>query len=130
MKTEQAWAAGFYDGEGCTQAMKSNGHSYIRMTVVQAEPVTLRRFQDAVGGVGKVFGPYKRPRLACRTRDQKDIYHYVVMKHADVLKIRDLLWEFLSAPKREQFTKAMEVVVADMKTRRRYTMVNRQCVAG
>jgi hypothetical protein len=55
-KTELAWAAGFYDGEGCTV---NRGNFQPSMTITQADPYVLERFAKAVG-VGKVYGPYSR----------------------------------------------------------------------
>jgi hypothetical protein len=52
-KTELAWAAGFFDGEGNANA--SGGTFALRMP--QIHPEVLERFRSAVG-LGKVYGPY------------------------------------------------------------------------
>ena len=59
-KTELAWAAGFFDGEGWvgTDAVSKSGGMYLRVYVPQKFRRVLDRFQKAVG-VGKVNGPHK-----------------------------------------------------------------------
>ena len=49
---ELAWAAGFWDGEGCTYRSPRQWF----MEVNQTEVTTLERFMAAVG-VGKIYGP-------------------------------------------------------------------------
>lgn len=62
--TELAWAAGFFDGEGCftmqTQQRKTKV-PYIRAiaAIGQVDPEVLLRFQAAVA-VGRVSGPWQR----------------------------------------------------------------------
>ena len=54
---ELAWAAGFYDGEGCT---RHHYGSCVTMSVSQNShsaddpPIPLLRFQAALGGLGKI----------------------------------------------------------------------------
>lgn len=42
--TEAAWAAGFFDGEGCSYLHFAKGHPRVRMHVTQKEPELLFRF--------------------------------------------------------------------------------------
>ena len=62
---ELAWAAGFFDGEGCTCIWKGNTGFNNRRVQVQIHqssadgtPEVLKRFLEAVE-VGKIYGPYK-----------------------------------------------------------------------
>ena len=62
MNTETAWAAGFFDGEGCVSSTVSrNGKGYryaqINVSIGQVHREVLDRFCVAVG-MGKVYGPY------------------------------------------------------------------------
>jgi hypothetical protein len=52
--SELAWAAGFYDGEGCTYMNKQRPS----MTIAQGTKEPLERFVRAVG-FGRIYGPYK-----------------------------------------------------------------------
>ena len=64
-----AWAAGFFDGEGTSK--KINYHyktkkglvkkpsQNVCLSVAQADLVPLKRFQRAVGGLGRINGPYQ-----------------------------------------------------------------------
>lgn len=62
MNIELAWAAGFFDGEGCINLMKrKNGNKpTLQLAIGQSySKETLERFYQAVGNIGKVYGPYK-----------------------------------------------------------------------
>lgn len=56
--TEQAWAAGFFDGEGTFGAYGRLAKP--RVEISQLHPDTLERFRHAVGNVGNIVGPYDR----------------------------------------------------------------------
>lgn len=57
-RIEVAWAAGFFEGEGCVDQPK--GTNYVRLIVAQSSddpeevPPELIRFQAAVGGRGQI----------------------------------------------------------------------------
>jgi hypothetical protein len=95
MSEELAWAAGFFDGEGCTSTDKWDR---IRITIGQKDRRVLGRFAAAVGA-GKVYGPYRRPG---------EFFFYVVNRAESPEVIRKL-WPFLSDLKREQARKALDV---------------------
>lgn len=91
MNTELAWAAGFYDGEGCTSLRKyTNGTIVLECSLGQKDRRPLERFVRAVG-FGKVNGPYGVA--------QAYQIHYIYGQAYDLL---DRLWPYLSEPKREQ----------------------------
>ena len=99
-REELAWAAGFFDGEGCTYWNKSGGH--IGLNVCQActsgQPAeTLQRFRAAVGGLGKL------------NRKSPTAYALVVQNFEHVQAIIAMLWFWLSDRKREQYKKTLEV---------------------
>ncbi len=52
---EVAWAAGFFDGDGCFSYTKAG--KYVAVTIGQVGRERLDRFRSAVG-VGRVLGPY------------------------------------------------------------------------
>lgn len=89
---ELCWAAGFFDGEGCT----TSGDSYPRIIIAQVDRRCLDRFQAAVG-VGVVAGP--KPASNPRHSLQ---YHYRTTAWRDVIVILDKLWPWLGEVKKEQ----------------------------
>lgn len=103
-REELAWAAGFFDGEGCVCCDHYANRAYIRLSLAQAEQgdKILQRFNQAIGGIGKVHGPFKAsngtnapsPKLqwALRLNGLEKVQAAIAM-----------LWPFLSEPKREQY---------------------------
>lgn len=60
MSTELAWAAGFFEGEGCVTYNSNKPRRTLKLTVGQSGydcPPPLTRFATAVG-LGKITGPY------------------------------------------------------------------------
>lgn len=97
---ELAWAAGFFDGEGCVTYVNHSGKSRtraLRINITQRFSEVLYRFRDAVGGIGRVNGPY-----AARGR-KNPLYVYSVTKQADVKAVYGKLKPFLGSVKRAQF---------------------------
>lgn len=96
--TERAWAAGFFDGEG---HFTIGSGKYLRLVVVQTETTTLERFQRATGGYGHIY---------LRSNNQpakwKQGWSFQLNALGDVTYAVNLLWEFLSHPKRQQIAAA------------------------
>lgn len=101
-RSELAWAAGFFDGEGNTHARY--GKTPI-MTVPQAEPTTLERFHRAVCGLGYVNLRYggKIPE-GCNSRQ----WAWTLQNYGGVQQVMCLLWPFLSGPKKQQMRDVFE----------------------
>ncbi len=97
---ELAWAAGFFDGEGCVSTVhrgnKGGKQTLVsgNCAVVQTNPEELNRFRRAVG-CGRVTGPYK-------TKWQ-DRYQWTAHSQQDIAKVFDLLGNYLCSRKRAQF---------------------------
>ncbi len=95
-----AWAAGFFDGEGCTglcvKKKGGNTYCYPRIMVGQKDRDVLDKFKACVGGLGKIYGPYKHTNSGCY------VYHYQVTNIPDVQKVLELLWPYLGDIKRIQ----------------------------
>jgi intein-encoded DNA endonuclease-like protein len=49
-ETELAWAAGFFDGEGCIILRKSKNTYVVRATVTQVNPAPITKFKQLFGG--------------------------------------------------------------------------------
>ena len=95
-----AWAAGLFEGEGTISgyARKDRPSRAVQITVYEGAqhgpPVLLERFREVVGA-GSIVGPY-RGRL----------YHWTTKKIVSVVSVSALLWDDLSAERREQFERA------------------------
>ena len=96
-REELAWAAGFFDGEGCTgyanqHTNKRRGHAYL--SVAQAERYPLERFMAAVG-----FGAIHGPVLM---ENRKPKWNYRIDSFEKVQTVIALLWTWLGPTKRAQ----------------------------
>lgn len=94
---ELAWAAGFYDGEGCTSVHRTNGNHNLRISIQQIDPRPLQRFLNAIEG-GNLGGPYKSPSRKTSWSAQ---WHYY-LTGVKALGALGKLWPYLSEPKQEQ----------------------------
>jgi len=99
-REELAWAAGFFDGEGCTTLHKWGGMRP-RVTIGQVDREVLDRFKLAVGR-GNVRGPYKK-----KTPRHQKSYIYDAYGFEKSQAIMCMLWNWLGSIKKEQFKKAM-----------------------
>ena len=113
-QTELAWAAGFFDGEGCAHSyhpkdrkgtIRTDWISYV-LNVSQCERTTLERFQKAVNGLGTIRGPYTNKSDNYKTKQR---YEWVSSRKVDVFRIADLLQPYLSEPKRKQIASALNM---------------------
>lgn len=106
--TELAWAAGLYDGEGCTTLSvdrRPGGYSSLRVQVNQAHRTeVLERFAIAVGKPRRIVGPYDCPN---------ETYYFQAVSE-DALDIIFEMWPHLSAPKREQAQRVIDAWYVDL----------------
>lgn len=109
-----AWAAGFFDGEGCTNyhvQKKRDGtprpKGNIQITVGQKEPLLLQRFQEAIGGVGHI---YQRIQYSYNNHP---VWTLQIQRTDDVLHTIRVLWPFLGFHKRAQALKALRKFEAE-----------------
>lgn len=115
-REELAWAAGFFDGEGCCRARrhgtlaKTPRRFQLVLDVSQKDRRVLDRFRRAVG-VGAVYGPYRAPH-----RVQ---YHFATTDFEACQAVIAMLWSWLGPLKREQARVALVNVVAAYRTSRR-----------
>lgn len=92
---ELAWAAGFFDGEGCVSG-RGNRKGLPQIAITQHEsPDCLLRFKKAVLNRGRVYGP----RWDKRGRGPIYVYNASTFENAQFIVA--LLWKYLSEPKRE-----------------------------
>lgn len=98
---ELAWAAGFFDGEGCIsfRLSKNKRRGYVTVSAWQSDTRTLNRFRDAVG-MGVVSNGRIRHHDPKRDRSKhKREFSWASSLHREVMA---LLWPYLSMPKRLQ----------------------------
>jgi hypothetical protein len=107
---ELAWAAGFFDGEGCTatsvdkrrpaalRIFSSVGQSSRSATVV---PSVLTRFQNAVGGLGYIKAPYLDERSGTYA------HQWRADSFEEAQAVVALLWKHLGPVKRAQASAAL-----------------------
>lgn len=104
MNIEHAWAAGFWDGEGCvTIAVRNNtANPRIVAEVVQVNREVLDRFGKAVG-IGKVNGPYKQ-----KNPNAQPYYSWRVEGLQNLLILKDAIYPYLGSVKKSQLMRAID----------------------
>ena len=97
-REDLAWAAGFFDGEGCFSY--TDRAAYASVSISQVERGPLERFQGAVGNLGKIYGPYFKTYPG---RMSKQPWHqYRAYRREHVQAIAAMLWFNRGSTKREQ----------------------------
>lgn len=100
-REELAWAAGFFDGEGTTNAYMQSSRPHLgtvlQLTISQVDRRTLERFLQAVG-VGKIY--------YIDRSEGNPIHTFKVSRFELVQHVVAQLWPWLSDQKKEQATKA------------------------
>lgn len=96
---ELAWAAGFFDGEGCTTYEHRRQYPHrvgtVRAQMSQKLPEMLERFRDAVG-IGVI-----------RYQESQDKWYWRVSGQNYILHLRELLSPYLGVHKRDQMEAAI-----------------------
>ena len=100
--TDAAWAAGFFDGEGCTTGVNRPGGKIARVSIGQVDPRVLLKFQE-IFKCGYVRGPYKRKKV--KHSKHSPIYNYNISCYQDIVFVLRCLWPYLSQVKKKQALK-------------------------
>ena len=105
-----AWAAGLYDGEGCSCLLNHRshrGHKIPELSVTQSSahgvPEVLLRFREVVGA-GHVDGPIDQPE------PWLPVYRWKAGALADVRLVLAAMWPWLGPVKRGQARAVLEVL--------------------
>jgi hypothetical protein len=93
-----AWAAGFFDAEGCTSFSPRSG---VCVSITQTDKEVLERFSAAVG-VGRIYGPYTSKHDDGLLR--RPHYFYRATGHQNVQAVVAMIWPWLGSEKRRQAT--------------------------
>ncbi len=108
-REELAWAAGFIDGEGTFGIQKQKGKKPIPyLQAGQIDRQVLDRLQEALG-LGKVYGPYAPRKVA-----HSSYFYFRLTGEEKVILAGDLLSEFLSPVKQDQFRRACNGVTPNL----------------
>jgi LAGLIDADG endonuclease len=97
-RTDLAWAAGFFDGEGCVSVympLTKNRRARLRLNIKQKDPRPLVRFRRVV-----TFG-----RVYYFENPHRYIYEYAIGSFDQIQAVVAMLWPFLLGPKREQIVR-------------------------
>lgn len=93
---DRAWAAGFFDGEGCFWRKKPG---ILGVSITQVHPEVLQKFADIMG-IGSVNGPYQGNRS--RDLGWKPQYYYRV-SGSRAHHVARVIWPYLGSEKRRQY---------------------------
>ena len=108
-ETDRAWAAGFFDGEGCFHASRryrkgNNYYSNIKAAISQTDPEVLEKFQRIVG-VGSIRGPIDRGR----SENHKPTWVWQVQSFNGVGHVFQVLQPYLGSVKIAQGRRAFQL---------------------
>jgi hypothetical protein len=105
-EVDYAWAAGFFDGEGCVyvKVPKEGWPSQIKVCIGQTSVDVLEKFLD-IFEVGTIFGPY----IQRKGGNGAPFYNYMVSSAYEIITIFSHMWPYLGKAKREQFTSKIEI---------------------
>ena len=105
---EIAWAAGFFEGEGCiSRHSKTNNRWALQMASTDKD--VIEKFVNIVG-IGKLYGPYQQRQ---RTKDGslvKPLWRWSCADKASILKFANTIGPFLG----ERRTSALQKALADL----------------
>ena len=106
---EAAWAAGFFDGEGCIFVQRDRRSPAVSMSIAQASasgvPEVLDRFSRAVGA-GTVAGP----RMVPSPWSKLPQYCWRLQRFAEIERVVAMLYPYADVVKREQMARCLERV--------------------
>ena len=96
---EIAWAAGFFDGEGCTtcNGKLENKNPTLCVIISQVYKPNLYRFKKAVLGLGSVH-----------ERSNRTTNEYKVSTFERSQAVISLLWKYLSGDKKAQYKRTLK----------------------
>lgn len=96
-----AWAAGFFDGEGHAGTVTPHTAPRFSLAITQYERSTLERFQSAVMGRGRIYtATLLQPNGRVRSQ-------WSAQGFEEAQAVAALLWNWLSAPKRQQIADSL-----------------------
>ena len=102
-ETDVAWAAGFFEGEGCIKATKKGRFDAISLNNTDKD--VIERFVDIVN-YGNVNGPYKSGGRKHKPT-YKPHWAWVVGKKSEVKRILEMFLPYLGKRRRQRAEQAL-----------------------
>lgn len=101
-KSDLAWAAGLFEGEGCATVnkYKSGNGGRPTMQLQMTDEDVVRKFH-AVIGMGKVYGPY-------RPSGHKEVWRWYVDGFEAVQAIAAMFWFYLGSRRKAKLRTVLE----------------------
>lgn len=107
---ELAYAGGLFTGEGCITILRHKRTAWQPALVIEMTDLApLERFQTAVGGLGKIRGPYHSPSRPAHT---KPVYIWRVQTFEPAQAILAMLWPFLCPRRRARAVEVLDLCLA------------------
>jgi len=108
-----AWAAGFFDGEGTVcfsqwQKTKRRMYGGMHMDVAQAHPEVLHKFWNAVGNIGKLYGPY-HSKSKRQSPNRKPYWVWSANRFSRCQAVISLLWLWLGTQKKAKYRQTLQI---------------------
>lgn len=103
MTGELAWAAGLFDGSGTATICDGR----FRLALRSTDGATVMRFHSALGGSGRVYGPYANDAAEKDGHPRRQSWMWVV-EGAIAYDVAETLWPLLGTARRKQLTAARE----------------------
>ena len=100
-KSDAAWLAGLYEGEGCLTKVNKY-YPYLKIKMSDLDVIERAR---AVTGVGKIYTEKRREA------HHKQLYVWIVGKRADVIAICKAMWPNLGERRRQRIREYLPTVV-------------------
>lgn len=103
---ELAWAGGLFTGEGCVTKLTRASGIYPRLSIHMTDLPPLERFQRAVGGLGRINGPYTNGK-GVGGGDNKLRYVWTVNGFETSQAVLAMIWPWI-CPRRQ--ARAVEIL--------------------
>ena len=111
-REELAYAGGLFEGEGTIYVRNlTPPKAWICLAMSDREPI--ERFQAAVGGFGKIYGPYQKKKKLTRNGNlPKPMYVYHLYDFEKVQAVVAMLWPWLGPRRRGQAATVLTRITA------------------
>jgi hypothetical protein len=104
-KSDRAWIAGFYEGEGSVWLAAGQKH-VISVELPQKERFVLDQIKNLLG-FGKVYGPYHQ----AKPYQNRVYYRLIISTTKPVFQFYQMIEDWLSPKRKRQFRAAFETLL-------------------
>ena len=116
-REELAHAGGLFTGEGCISFAQKYPNPNPRkvprpqLQIQMTDLPPLQRFQAAVGGLGKIYGPYQR-KPSRAARDPKPTWTWTCSGYVPVQAVIAMLWPWLCPRRQARAAEVLDLYLA------------------